>query len=330
MNSFIDVELTAPPKPFSEAPYSLLRAEDIMEIIYSLAPFLPLTVRSIYYKVISSEKYLADHWRSQKGINKGWNLSQPEEQISEILKYLRLVDGRLPLSAINDDSRIVTIKAGETDFEGHITNQLKELEIDQFSQCLAEEQELYIEVWVEKNGLVHIAETAANEYCRRVIGCKGFPSVTCLAEYAQRVKANCQRGQEPMIIYFGDCDPTGWLIPKTIKSCLYHEHHTDVEVLRYGLNPDDITDDMVSIALEGKKPIKDSFIEETGLTVGYELDLLDPADFQDRVRQALAENTDEEVREIAMEMEEENNKEIAKINDRINKALKPIRSEYGL
>ena len=31
-----------------------------------------------------------------------------------------------------------------------------------------------------------------------------------------------------------------------------------------------------------------------------------------------------------MEMEEENNKEIAKINDRINKALKPIRSEYGL
>ena len=324
-----EIELIDPPKPFSEKPYNLERASDVLALTEGMQKYWPLTVRSIYYKVISSKKYFGDHWRAQQGIHKGNNLKKPEEQVSEILKYLRL-DGQLPMWAINDDSRIVTIKLGNTDFEDHVSKQLNSLGVSYFNRCLAEEQENYVEVWIEKNGLVHIAESVADAYCRRVVGCKGFPSVTCLAAYAQRVEENCSRGQEPLIIYFGDLDPTGWLIPKTIKTCLYHEHDIDVEVFRYGLNPEDIRPGMVHISLEGKKPIKEAFIIETGLTVGYELDLLDPGDFQECIREALAANTDEELREIAVEIEEKNNEEIEEINTRISKAVMPIIESYGL
>jgi len=324
------IKLIKPPSSFSITRVNLARAEDVLAITMSLRRYWPLTVRSVYYKVISSPVYAEPYWRSQKGRNKGGNLESPEDQISEILKYLRLVDGRLPLEAINDDSRIVTRKAGSADYEGFVAHYLNNLQIPHYSQCLAEEQENYIEVWVEKNGLVHIAETVADEFCRRVVGCKGFPSVTCLADYAERVRENTTRGQMPLILYFGDLDPAGWLIPKTTRASLRADHHLDVEILRYGLNPEDLKPGMVSINLEGKKPVKREFTRETGLTVGYELDLLDPGEFQDIVRGALWLHTDQEIMEIAREKGEENNEEIADLNGRIDKALEPIRAEWGI
>ena len=239
------------------------------------------------------------------------------------MKYLRLGD-ELSMSAINDDSRIVTLKRGGTNLEGHVTNHLDNMEIPYFDRCNADQQEQYIEVWVEKNGLVHIAEIVADEFCRRTVGCKDFISVTTLDRYADRVAVNAG---DPIILYFGDCDPSGWLIPKTIKSCLAFEHGVDADVIRCGLNPQNITPDMVSIPLEGKKPIKDAFRYETGLDVGYELDLLDPAVFQEMIRESLESHTDMEVLEIAEDQAEKDNGKIQEMNGIIESALDSVREE---
>lgn len=321
----IEVPLTDPPAPFSQASFNLKRAEDVLQITNSLRGFWPLTVRSIYYKIISSPMYSEDHWRTHDrwGNCRGKDLSQPEQQVGDCLKYLRL-GYELPMNAINDDSRIVTIKLGGTDFEGHVTDHLDSIGIPHFNRCNADQQEKYIEVWVEKNGLVHIAESVADEFCRRTVGCKGFGSVTMLAGYADRVLRNVG---EPVILYFGDCDPSGWLIPKTIKSSLEFEHDVEVEVIRCGLNPQNIKPGMVSIPLEGSKPVKGVFRAETGLNVGYELDLLDPNVFQGMIRESLESHTDMEVRDIAVGQGERDNEKIDEMNEIIENALDDVSDE---
>ena len=324
-----EIELTEPPAPFSEAEYNLKRADDVLEIMGKMRRYWPLTVRSVYYKVISSPVYRRKHWRAQKGINRGRALQNPEEQIGDVLKYLRLF-GKLPMNAINDDSRIVTKKRGKTDFEGHVRDQLSWMYVSYFDRCNAADQENYIEVWVEKNGLVHIVKSVSDEFCRRTAGCKGFTSVTLLANYAARARKATDQKQECIILYFGDCDPTGWLIPKTIKASLHHEHGIEVKVVRCGLNPEDIESNMVSIPLAGKKPIKDTFKDETGLSVGYELDLIDPEDLQEKVRAALDSYTDVEVLEYAEAEAERNNEKIDEMNSMIDEALSPIKREFRL
>lgn len=324
----INVEPIEQPKPFSESPVNLKRCEDVMEIMQSLRWHWPLTVRSVYYKVISSPNYMRPHWRSQRNRHLGLALANPEEQVGEILKHLRLTD-QLSWIAINDTSRIVTTKRGSVDFEDHINSELAYINIGYFDRCKAADQENYLEVWVEKNGLVHIAQDVADRYCRRTAGCKGFPSVSFLHSYTGRARAAQRAGQEVIILYFGDLDPSGWLIPKTIKASLLYEHGLDVEVVRCGLNPSDILEDMVSIKLSGKKPIKEAFVAETGLTVGYELDLLDPNDLQEMVKDALDMYTNHEALEMADILAAQNNAEIEKINDELDEVVAPIREKYG-
>ena len=50
--------------------------------------------------------------------------------------------------------------------------------------------------------------------------CKGYPSVTELWEGAQRMIRYAEEGSQPVILYFGDHDPTGVLIPEKIQSPL--------------------------------------------------------------------------------------------------------------
>ena len=142
---YIDVDLIDPPKEFPETDVNLARAQDVLEIADSLRQHWPLTVRSYYYKVISSKMYRRKYWRSQGNRSRGKNLQNPEEQVGEILKYLRL-SGRLSMSAVNDTSRIVTEKHGKTDLNSHVSTQLDYLYIDYFNRCNAVDQENYIEV----------------------------------------------------------------------------------------------------------------------------------------------------------------------------------------
>ncbi len=160
----ISVEQNEQPVPFKDTPVNLKRCNGVLVIMDSLSGYLPLTVRSVYYKVISSPKYKKGHWRSQKGKYKGKNLRNPEEQVGEILKHLRL-KGKVEWNAINDESRIITNKVGKTDFNSHVSCQLDFMYLSNFDRCRAADQENYIEIWVEKNGLVHIVKSIADKFC---------------------------------------------------------------------------------------------------------------------------------------------------------------------
>jgi hypothetical protein len=75
----------------------------------------------------------------------------------------------------------------------------------------------YIEVWSEKEALAGIIWDAASDYDVPVIVSKGMPSITQLYGTAREIARAAHAGKQTYIYQFGDHDPSGVLIPKTIE-----------------------------------------------------------------------------------------------------------------
>src|SRR5262245_21732793 len=76
----------------------------------------------------------------------------------------------------------------------------------------------YIEILSEKEALAGVIEDAASDYDVPLVVSKGMPSITQLYEAAREIANAAHRAGKYTYIYqFGDHDPSGVLIPKTIK-----------------------------------------------------------------------------------------------------------------
>src|SRR5262249_6317530 len=77
-----------------------------------------------------------------------------------------------------------------------------------------------IEIWSEKEALAGIIYDAASDYDVPVIVSKGMPSLTQVYGTFTRIARAARAGKESYLYQFGDHDPTGCLIPKTIQARL--------------------------------------------------------------------------------------------------------------
>jgi len=83
-----------------------------------------------------------------------------------------------------------------------------------------ENQEIYPEVWIEKKALIGVFEDVCHRNRVSLNPCKGYPSLTFLEEARERFEQAQSRGQEVVMLYFGDYDPSGEDIPRSIKDTL--------------------------------------------------------------------------------------------------------------
>lgn len=289
-NDFIDVTPVTQPQPWVWSEVNRLRAADVVKVMNeTMDGYWPVGVRGVYYQVISLPGFKdAWYWQSQKGKTKGQPLKDYVGTVGNLLKWCRLdapPELQLPMSSINDEGRQVGGKLGYSSNSDFFYQQVEGI-FNGYSTCLAQNQERYIELWVEKQGLFHIVDRAADKFCRRTLAVRGYPSVTCLNEYAKR------SGENPLILYFGDMDVDGMEIPKTFMRSLLDEHGVDVEVVRCGLNPDQVTDiNADPVGIKGRPQQKADFIEECG-NAAYELDAVPPAELEQLVYDSLVEFTD--------------------------------------
>ena len=65
---------------------------------------------------------------------------------------------------------------------------------------MAQKQENYIEIWIEKAALLHIVEPIADDFCRRVTVCKGYNSITFQAEFYKRAQEALGFDQQPVVL----------------------------------------------------------------------------------------------------------------------------------
>ena len=200
---------------------SRLIVPEILQVINDLEMWHPLTVRQIYYQLVAKEII--------------GNEKKEYQNISRLLTRMR-EKCFVPWSIIIDRSRRMVEKRGVSSLEEHI-RAMGEYLFDEYNRCLVQNQENYVEVWTEKDALSSIFEEATWQYCCRIVVCRGQLSATFLNEYALRAEAALKRGQNPVILYFGDLDPTGLRIPEIIETKLAERHGLDIELKRIALQP---------------------------------------------------------------------------------------------
>jgi hypothetical protein len=106
--------------------------------------------------------------------------------------------------------------------------------MESFHKNRWENQPVYPEIFIEKKALQGVFQDLCNEWDIALGACKGYPSLTFLHEAFQRFDSADCRGQKPIIIYFGDYDPSGEDIPRSIQENMAR-FGVDVEVRRIAL-----------------------------------------------------------------------------------------------
>ncbi len=105
---------------------------------------------------------------------------------------------------------------------------------DDYRKNRWENQPIYPEVFIEKKALIGCFEGPCREWDVALNPCKGYPSLTFLYDAARRFMRAASRGQECVLLYFGDYDPSGEDIPRSIQVNL-NKLGADVEIKRIAL-----------------------------------------------------------------------------------------------
>jgi hypothetical protein len=219
-------------------------------------------------------------------------------------------DGMLKWEVLVDRNRRVSDKRGWTDridFANAWTDEV----LTGYNRCLVQGQDKYVEIWVEKDALSTVFERVAWPYCIRVVVCRGYQSVTFIKNYRDRALKAINQGQTPVILYFGDFDPSGVQMFEATQETLERSMGLSwVLYKRIALNWGDIIEHNLIHNPDAIKP-KDtrakSFIDKYG-PCAVELDALHPGILKQLATDAVENEFDmelfEEQREIeAMERE---------------------------
>jgi DNA topoisomerase VI subunit A len=162
----------------------------------------PQTVRQVFYQLVT-----------RGAIEKTEN--EYQATVIRLLSEMRLT-GEIRWSWIVDESRRTRFTQTFDNIGDALRDTAKYYRRSALHDC-----DSYIEIWSEKEALAGIIYEAASDYDVPVIVSKGMPSLTQVYGSFCSIKLAARAGKDSHIYQFGDHDPTGCLIPKTIESRLY-------------------------------------------------------------------------------------------------------------
>ena len=133
-------------------------------------------------------------------------------------------DGLVPFEKFADHDRetLGVTKAEITDVDAQISEAKKQIKLwmTSYSKNRWENQMVYPEVFIEKKALIGAFQSICKKYGVALNPCKGYPSLTFLNDAKNRFEEQIENGYEVVVLYFGDYDPSGEDIPRSIKENL--------------------------------------------------------------------------------------------------------------
>ena len=287
------------------------RAENVKMVTEELRSYWPLTLRQIYYQLVS------------KGHIK--NTRSQYNMLSKLIKWMR-IDEKLPWGALEDRSRTLTNKRGYDNL-GHFINTEMFNFLYGYTRCLIQNQGKHIEVWTEKDALLRIFKGVVYPYCIRAVVCRGYSSVTFIADFYTRAEKAIMQGKKPVVLYFGDLDPSGIQMLEATKETLEDELELyGVEFKRIGLNPEHIEQyNLPADPTAAKKtdPRYGKYVEQYG-AVAVELDALHPATLKAMIKRSIESEIDmaDFVEQQFQEHEDKN--QLNDIRDKVYSAINNV------
>jgi hypothetical protein len=266
------------------------RAGQVLNVAQDLRAYWPLTLRQVYYRLVAAQDI--ENSRSQ------YNM------LSKVVKWMR-IDDRLPWRALEDRSRRVSSKKGFESAEQFIEQEVGYF-LNGYSRCLVQNQHKYIEVWCEKDALMSVFEKTVYPYCIRAVVCRGYQSVTFIADFYKRAEQAIMKGQTPVVLYFGDLDPSGvQMLEATIETLEEELDLYGVEFKRVALNPEHIDLYQLPSDPEAAKvtdPRYKKYADKYG-AVAVELDAVHPETLQAMIKMAIESELDMDLFESQKDQE---------------------------
>ena len=186
-----------------------------------------LTLRALHYQLVSI------------GMT---NDIQHYKRVVDAMKSARW-DGLIGFEKFSDHERSMI---GSTDYAETLYHEKVEeskhqirLWMTTYSKNKWENQENYIEVLIEKKALQGVFDPVCKKLGVGLGACKGYPSLTFLHEMSNRFLDVTATGKGVIIVYFGDYDPSGDDIPRSIQENL-EKFGVNVGIDRVALNKDQV------------------------------------------------------------------------------------------
>lgn len=186
-----------------------------------------------------------------------------------------------------------------------------------------EDQETYIEVWVEKISLCDYFEPICKHWGVILVPCKGDQAISAIWEAKKRFDEKLTLDKKVKILYFGDFNPSGVHAPTAIKNTLENWNTPNVEFKRVALLFEDIAKynlppNPTKKTTKKDRTLAERFIAKYGEDYNVELDSLKAHaydEFMSRIENSIKNEVDLEKRDITRER-------VIKVRTRLQKIIK--------
>ena len=251
-----------------------------------------LTLRQLYYQLVSRDIIP--------------NQQKEYAKLSTLLVKGRMA-GVVDWDAIEDRIRVPYMEYWVSGIEGAIRDTINQYKLDR-----QEGQDVYIELWVEKDALSGVLKRITEEFHIRLMVNRGYSSCTAIHDAFERLKRYEDEGKKTYILYLGDHDPSGLDMIRDIQERL-QEFGVFPEVRHIGLtmeqinefnppeNPAKITD-----------PRAKWYISQHG-NKSWEVDALNPKTLHKLVRENVEELIDMDLFNEQIEKEDSDKEKLEEL-----------------
>lgn len=200
--------------------------ENSIEVLSQYEPGI-LTIRALHYQLV------------------GLGMTNDIQHYKRVVAAMDVArwDGSVEFTAFSDrDREMVGMTPYETTNLDDKVDEAKTqvgLWMRNYSKNKWENQPYYPEILIEKKALEGVFAKPCKTHQIALGACKGYPSLTFLNDLYNRFSNAEMDGKTPIIIYFGDYDPSGDDIPRSIVANL-EKFGINVELRRVALNHDQV------------------------------------------------------------------------------------------
>jgi hypothetical protein len=158
----------------------------------------PMTVRQVFYQLVT------------RGVIEKTE-AQYQQTVIRLMTEMRL-EGELRWDWIIDESRRSRVTRTFDNIEDALDHTAR-----YYRRSALRDADVYIEIWCEKDALAGALWDVVSDYDVPLMVSRGMPSLTFLYDSARQIYHAAQHDKDSYIYQFGDWDPSGVLIPKSIE-----------------------------------------------------------------------------------------------------------------
>lgn len=256
-----------------------------------------MTLRQLYYQLVSRDIIP--------------NKQNEYAKISKLLKEGRMA-GIVDWNAIEDRLRVPYLPYWNTDPKEAVDDAIRQYRLNR-----QEEQDVYLEVWVEKDALSGVLKRVTSKYHVNLLVNRGYGSVTAIHDAYMRFARHIRKGKECRILYLGDHDPSGMDMIRDINERIN-------EMLRakycnwFKIDAIALTMEQIKKYNPPKNPAKMTdprakwYVDKFGYN-SWEVDALDPKTLNKLLSEKIEENIDLELFNTMLESEEKDKDKLRKL-----------------